>query len=767
VRRGRASARSRRHAALPLEIVLDLLEEHVYAGELLSDGRYVARWSPDTLRHVLGGRPAADVDPVGVYEARIVPEDRARYERFGRALLAGGEAEATYRVRGLDGVTRLVRDRARSYRAGGRVLVHGILSDVTAHAEADARAAEASERFSSLLDVVGAHVYLALGLPDGSLKEIFQGPGADRLLGGAEPDAEMENWEAALHPDDRAVYDAFNARLAAGLEAEAEYRLRGADGVTRWVSDRAATRRRQDGVVEISGIVSDVTERRALRTELDGAHSALSRVVEAMDGHLYTVRVLPGGWEIVFSGPNQDALLGGEQPDDVPWDAFVHPEDLEAWRAMIASFPLGQAIEFEYRLIGVDGRVRTVHDRLRPRREPDGTLFYDGVSRDVTERRRLEDELRRSARVDGLTGVFSRGHFVELAEARLAAGAQAAGLVLLDADHFKQVNDVHGHAVGDAVLIELARRLIGALREDDCLGRWGGEEFAVLLAGIGSDAELERRAEALRAAVADAPISVAGVTLRQTISLGAVRGGQQLATVDALVEAADRRLYAAKRGGRNRVALEADGHVGTSASEPEGVGLARALAFAASLRDKEPEAHGAEVSLLAALTAERLDLPEPSVWRCRLGGLLHDVGKVAVADAILEKPGALSPAEWDAMRTHPVAGADVVARFAALGEAAATVRHHHERYDGTGYPDGLAGAAIPIEARIVAAADAYSAMTADRPYSTARTPAQAADELRAGAGTHFDPDVVAALIDVLGPLARPDRRQGASSFPVR
>jgi putative nucleotidyltransferase with HDIG domain len=222
--------------------------------------------------------------------------------------------------------------------------------------------------------------------------------------------------------------------------------------------------------------------------------------------------------------------------------------------------------------------------------------------------------------------------------------------------------------------------------------------------------------------------------------------------VDALVEAADRRLYAAKRAGRNRVSLDAD--AGAGSGEPEAIGMARALAFAASVRDKAPEAHAAEVSLLASLVASRLGLPQPSVWRCRLGGLLHDVGKVAIPDRILDKPGALDEAEWALMRTHPAIGAEIVARFAPLREAAATVRHHHERYDGGGYPDGLMGAKIPIEARIVAAVDAYSAMTATRPYSDARTPAQAADELRASAGSHLDPDVVTALIDVLGPLVR-------------
>jgi diguanylate cyclase (GGDEF)-like protein/PAS domain S-box-containing protein len=616
--------------------------------------------------------------------------------------------------------------------------------------DAEARLAEQRDRFTSLLDVLGEHVYLALVLEDGTINEIFQGPGADRLLGGAEPDAEMANWEAALHPDDRPVYDAFNAQLSRGEPADVEYRLRGADGVTRWVNDRAATRRRDDGVVEISGIVSDVTERRRMRAELADAHAAMSRVIEAMDDHLFTLRVHEGGYEVLYRGPNRERLLGGRLPgDEQSWEGFLHPDDLPRWRALAARLPLGEPIELEYRLRGVDGRERIVYERMRPRREADGTLLYDGVSRDVTERRRLEDELRRSARTDVLTGVHNRAHFTELAEASLAEGAH--GFALLDADHFKQVNDTHGHAVGDAVLVELAARLGGALGPEDRLGRWGGEEFAVLLAGVRSDDELLECCERLREAVCTRPFAAGDVEIEQTISVGAVRGRGSL---DALAEAADRRLYAAKRRGRNRVALLPDAPgTATAAREPEGIGMARALAFAAGLRDEQPEAHASEVSLYATLIAERLGLEEAGVWRCRLGGWLHDVGKVAIPDSIIDKPGTLDGAEWDLMRTHPATGADIVARFAQLRDAAATVRHHHERFDGTGYPDGLAGAKIPLEARIVAAADAYSAMTSARPYSAALAPAEAAEELRAAAGTQLDPEIVAALIDVLGPLA--------------
>ena len=756
--------------------ILDLFEEHVYAGAITPDGHYVSHRSGPKLARFLGG-PLPVARGSSFWGSRVHPDDQPEYERFNRRLQAGEDAEVTYRLLGLDGITRLLWDRARPRReADGAVHVAGIISDVTSRNDAAARLAEVSERFARLLDVVGAHVYVLLAYPDGRFEELFQGPGADRLLGGAVPDPEMENWDAAVHPEDRAVYEAYNATIASGEDADAEYRLVGADGITRWVHDRARCRRRPDGAVEASGIVSDVTERRQMRTELAQAHASLSQAVEAMDAHLYTLRVDPdGAHTAVYRGPNREALVGGELPEGVDGDRrfenLVHPEDR---RRRVAALPLLAAaapIDLEYRLVGLDGRERIVADRLRARRDPDGTLYYDGVMRDITERRRLEDELLRTlsdmqdahleleraraeaelrARTDELTGAFNRRHFTEIVANALRDDPQGTGLLLLDADHFKHVNDLYGHLVGDAVLVELAARLQSLLEPGENLARWGGEEFAVLLRGVRSDDEIAERAERLRTRVAGTPVVAAGISLGLTISVGAIRAGGELSDVDALVDTADRGLYAAKRGGRNRISLASSGSGLHAAQEPEAVSMARALAAAAGAREGVPKDHAGDVAELATSTAERLGLPADVVLRCRLGGWLHDVGKVAIPPRILEKPGPLDAAEWDVMRTHPVIGEDIVHGVAALSEAAAAVRHHHERYAGDGYPDGLAGTAIPIEARIVAAADAFSAMTVDRVYSKARTPAEAAVELRRSSGAHLDPAVVEALLEVLG-----------------
>ena len=269
----------------------------------------------------------------------------------------------------------------------------------------------------------------------------------------------------------------------------------------------------------------------------------------------------------------------------------------------------------------------------------------------------------------------------------------------------------------------------------------------MLLAGFARGRRAERLCDAVRAT----PIVSAGTAIRLTVSIGGARHGAGPLALDTWIESADHALYAAKGRGRDRACLATEVRSErTRPFDPESLVLARGIAFAAALRADESEVHAQQVADLAGRVAEQLGLPAGVVARCVLGGWLHDAGKVAMPDAILSKPGPLTEDEWAVMRTHAAHGEAIVLRIPSLRESAPAVRHHHERFDGGGYPDGLAGAEIPIEARIIGAADAYCAMTADRVYSAARTPAEAAAELRRSAGTHLDPDVVVALLAAIG-----------------
>jgi HD-GYP domain-containing protein (c-di-GMP phosphodiesterase class II) len=218
---------------------------------------------------------------------------------------------------------------------------------------------------------------------------------------------------------------------------------------------------------------------------------------------------------------------------------------------------------------------------------------------------------------------------------------------------------------------------------------------------------------------------------------------------EELVHAADAAMYRAKQAGRDRTLLAGDSGLELPKDEPELLMIAQSFAHTASIREGVPELHCAQVADLAGRIATCLGLPAATVLRCRLAGWLHDVGKIAIPDRVLGKPGPLTSAERQVMITHAAFGADLVARTPGIAESAGAVRHHHERWDGDGYPDRLAGLDIPVEARVVAAADTWNAMTHDRVYRRALGFDAACIEVMSISGSQLDPKVAAALLAVV------------------
>jgi len=354
------------------------------------------------------------------------------------------------------------------------------------------------------------------------------------------------------------------------------------------------------------------------------------------------------------------------------------------------------------------------------------------------------DRMRELAELDPLTGLRNRRGFEHGLENRHAPLA----LVICDLDHFKRVNDTLGHPVGDEVLRRFADLLRGCTREDDVAVRLGGEEFALVLSGVG-EREALAVAERLRREVAatfrDFPVPI-------SVSVGIADGARD-AGAEAMVRAANRALYAAKRLGRDRCVVhhaETLAMLDALADERAGEQLAAAMLLAETLdlRDVATARHSETVGRYAEAIATELGLAPDHVERVRVAGVLHDIGKLGISDAVLLKPARLEGHEWQEVQRHPEIGARIL-EHANLRDVADWVLSHHERIDGTGYPRGLAGPTIPLEGRILAVADAYEAMTADRPYRSALTEGEARAELHRGAGTQFDPRVVAAFERVL------------------
>jgi diguanylate cyclase (GGDEF)-like protein len=335
------------------------------------------------------------------------------------------------------------------------------------------------------------------------------------------------------------------------------------------------------------------------------------------------------------------------------------------------------------------------------------------------------------SRTDPLTGCLNRRGFEDRADAVLAAAARDRGegaVLVLDLDHFKEVNDLHGHAAGDELLRSVVDALVRSIRPGDAIGRIGGDEFAVLLVDIGAADALERAARLLQALSERAPCSAGLASFPSD--------GTEL---EQLMRQADVRLYASRSG---RAARE-------SVPTAERLSWAVTLARAVDLRMHADHGHSCAVADHAVAIAARLGWAQDELAALRIAATLHDVGKMTIPEAILCKPGRLSDEEFEQIKEHSAAGATLVAGVEGLERIVPWIRHSHESFDGSGYPYGLRGEAIPQASRIMLVADAFDAITSARPYREGLPVAHAREELELHAGSQFDPECVAALLAYL------------------
>jgi diguanylate cyclase (GGDEF)-like protein len=363
------------------------------------------------------------------------------------------------------------------------------------------------------------------------------------------------------------------------------------------------------------------------------------------------------------------------------------------------------------------------------------------------------DDVRTAASTDGLTGLLNHGAMqVRVREeiARSERDGQPLCCVLIDLDDFKRVNDELGHPAGDALLRRVADALRAEVRPYDQVARYGGDEFVIVLPGT-EESVARAVAERVRERVRTGVPRGAGGALGNC-SIGVSSWAPPMGA-DDLLAAADRALLLAKRTGKGRVAVanpDAEEELERLQQADASPAAVEALAAAIEARDHYTQGHSDLVVELATRVAMLLGLTADAVERVGHGALLHDVGKLAIPHEILHKHGALDDAEWHVMAEHPVIGEGILKRLPQLAALAPIVRHEHEHWDGSGYPDGLIGPQIPIGSRIILACDAYAAMTTARPYRRALAKEDAIAELRARSGTQFDPAIVDALLDLLG-----------------
>jgi diguanylate cyclase (GGDEF)-like protein/putative nucleotidyltransferase with HDIG domain len=444
----------------------------------------------------------------------------------------------------------------------------------------------------------------------------------------------------------------------------------------------------------------------------------------------------------------------GAWATDSPWVTRDAPAD---WRPGVVTAGGRQMVRLALSArgneIGLVTLVRRSDDPVTPGELGLLRLLVDQVAIAVQNARDYRDRLEQAIR-DPLTGLLNRRYLYEAFSneiERCTRYGTVGSIVLVDVDDFKLVNDTLGHTAGDGVLCEIGRIASGVTRSADSFARVGGEEFALLLPET-SQLEALIVAERLRRA-----ISVASILPDRTVtvSAGIASWPEDGTTLEEIEGKADGALYWAKRNGKNLCAVATEVVVAEGGDERQGM-LAHLHALVATIdaQHLNTRDHSQNVAAYAAAIGERIGLTREQIVLLRRAALFHDIGKVAVRGEVLNKPAGLSDPEFDEIKVHTVVGGAMLAHSGFPVEAD-WVRHHHERLDGRGYPDGLSGDEIPLESRIIFVADSFEAMTSDRPYHVGVPVADAVAELRRCAGAQFEPRLVEALVALLEADALP------------
>lgn len=535
------------------------------------------------------------------------------------------------------------------------------------------------------------------------------------------------------YPGDRyLVEDSIEKVIHEKCSFEMENRIARKDGSIRWVLSTGHVELDEHGEVEsYIGTLLDITERKQLEKYLEREKERLRITIASIgDGVISTDTV--GNITILnkvaekLTGWTQEEALGKsiEEVFHIINENTGIKCESPIQRVLESGLILGLANHTA--LISRGGAVRSIADSAAPIKDSDGDVYgVILVFRDITEEKHRQDEIYYMSYYDSLTGLYNRRYFEEEFKKLDIAKNLPISIIMGDANGLKLTNDAFGHNKGDKLLIKTAKAIKSVCRKEDIAARWGGDEFVVLLPRTRKE-----EAELIVKRIKDACSKMKIGSLNVSVSLGWDTKENKDQELLKILKSAEDHMYKHK------------------VSESGSVRGNIINAIFNTIHEKSPriESHLKRVSLLCQEIGSAMGLPETDINELRLGGLLHDIGKVAIDDSILQKTDLLTEQELIEIKRHSDIGHRILNTAPEMTDIALYVLSHHERFDGTGYPRGIKQDEIPLISRIIAVADAYDAMTNERPYNRALNHDLAVKELEKNKGTQFDPAIVDIFI---------------------
>lgn len=674
------------------------------------------------------------------FENAIHPEDLQFFlSEREKSLVAGNDVSIEHRIVRPDGEIRYVHERARIIRdvEENPLFILGTIQDTTERKQAEDDLRDNEFRFHMALECTNT------GIWDWNMikNEVVFSIEWKKMLG--YDDHEVENtfagWKNLWHPDDAtSIEKALNDHLA-GKTAKYEiiHRCRHKDGDWRWIVTRGEILKDlENKPYRWIGTNVDITEIKQIEAQLYQEKDQFKTTLLSVgDGIIST----DAKGNVVILSPIAEQLTGWPQAEAVGRsieEVFHISNEFTRERCdnpVTKVLDTGDIIELANHtlLISKDGFERSIENSAAPIKDAQGKITgVVLVFRDVTEKKKSRDEITYLSFHDYLTGLYNR-RFFEAEVKRLDTERNLPFTIIMgDVNGLKLINDSFGHFAGDELLIRIAKILKKSFRAADIIARVGGDEYAILLPKTdGSEAQklINRTLELLlKEKVRDLDLS---------ISFGWATKTVMSQTTDLVTKMAEDYMY-------NNKLFEGPSVRGRVIDS-----------IVATINAKSPreQAHSERVSELCVAIGEALKFEEGEIKTLKVFGLLHDIGKIAIDDDILNKADDLTDQEHNEIKRHSEIGFRILSTVNDMSEIADYVLCHHERWDGKGYPKGLAGDSIPLPSRICAIADAYDAMTSDRSYRPALTHEFAVEELQKNSGTQFDPKLVVAFLQKVLP----------------